>query len=97
MSESEPAPFLCGEPYFIVLFDDEEMKVPLIQTVLFVEAAKSDDGREGFLFQLLSPTGDAERMFLDKETALHLVRGRDRFMETLRRSFDGTIGVSPPT
>jgi hypothetical protein len=96
MSNSEPAPFVVGEPYFIVVFDDEDMKVPLIQTVLFVKAAEADDGREGFLFQVLAPTRDPERMFLDTETALHLVRDRDRFMTTLQRTFDGTIGKPPP-
>jgi hypothetical protein len=96
MNSSASQPFLPGQPYFIVMFDDEEMMIPIIQTVLFVEATKTDDGREGFLFQRLTPSGDPEEMFLETNDAKHLVRDRDRFMTTLRRTFDGTIGKPPP-
>lgn len=84
-----------GQMYFIVMFEDEDLKVPLVQTLIFVENRRRDDGSEFFLFRDLSARGEESKFMVDKKDAERLLLDQDGLLTKLKKCFDGTIGRLP--
>lgn len=93
---SQVGRFVSGQPYFIVMFDDENLTVPIVQTLLYVESEKRDDGSEFFLFRELLPSGEESKFFVDQEHADDLVLDQAGLLKKLKHCFDGKLATTPP-
>jgi hypothetical protein len=63
-----PVPFVPGQAYFLVLFEDKNLKIPVIQTLIFKERRAGKEGFEYFFREIGRESDDA----------LYLVHERDR-------------------
>lgn len=68
MNKMEP-----GDIRFIMLFRDEALSIPLIQTLVFREECSRDDGGRRYLFQDLGAPASEEQFFVDEEDFDQLV------------------------
>jgi hypothetical protein len=82
---------ISGQTYFIVVFHDEDLTTPIIQTILFVEYGHRDDGSEFALFQELHAEGDPSKLIVDVGDAQHLVLDHAQLMDKLARCFKGDL------
>ena len=85
-----------GQVYFIVVFNDEDLKVPLVQTLIFVKDGQRNDGTECHLFRQLSAQDDESDFFVDKKDARDLLLDHDALLVKLRRCFEGTLAAGSP-
>ncbi len=84
-----------GQAYFIVLFDDENLTVPLIQTLIYDQYAKRSDGTGCFLFKELHVGGKQSDFFVGETDLDHLVLDRAALLRKLKDSFDGKLLTAP--
>lgn len=96
MTASSSERFLPGHVYFIVVFSDENLMVPIVQTLVFVKRGKRDDGSRFFLFRELPPHGEESKLIVDEKQADHLVLDQAELLNKLRHSFDGKLATTPP-
>lgn len=92
MNVHPPAP---NQAYFIVVFEDEDLTIPLVQTLLFKEVGMRADGTEYYMFHELHSDGEPTALVLDAEHAKHLVLDRDELLEKLARSATGRLATTP--
>lgn len=62
-----------GDIRFILLFQDEALTIPLIQTLVFREECSREDGGRRFLFQDLGAPTSEQSFFVDEEEFDQLV------------------------
>jgi hypothetical protein len=86
-----------GQTYFIVMFDDENLTIPLVQTLIYRENGRRADGTSYFLFKELHVGGKQSDFFVNEADLDHLVLDRAGLLRKLKDSFDGTLSTSPPT
>jgi hypothetical protein len=85
-----------GHTYFVVMFNDEDLMVPVVQTLVFVEDGRRADGSEFFLFRELSAHGKESKFLVDKKDAKHLVLDQTGLLKKLKGCFDGKLATTPP-
>lgn len=88
--------FITGNAYFIVTFGDENLTVPIVQTLIFEEQQKRTDGTAYFLFKELRAMEEDSRIFLDEEDASALVLDRKGLIARLKKCFSGQLPYTPP-
>ena len=82
--------FAPNATYFVVMFEDEELTVPIVQTLLYLEQGKLDNGTECYFFQDL---GRNEKCFVRREDADHLVLDGAGLIQKLKDAFDGKLAT----
>lgn len=79
-----PADLIAGEVYFVVTFDDDSLRFPLIQTARFLKRELCENGEKYvYLFQDLAcrdrsvffiDTDDLDGLLFDKEGLIQLLK-----------------------
>jgi hypothetical protein len=81
----DPQSLKEGQPYFIVMFRDQSLLIPVILTVLFQGADTTDEGGHGFHFQRADDdenghitllAEDLEELVFDREGLIGLLQSR---------------------
>ena len=88
--------FVAGQTYFIVMFQDEILTVPIVQTLSYEEEGTRTNGTKYFLFREHHLGDKSSKFFVNEEDADHLVLDRERLIQKLKNCFDGTLLTSPP-
>lgn len=60
--------FALGQTYFAVVFADENLTVPIVQTLVYIKKERGDDRRDYFLFRELTPGDDNHQRSTTIET-----------------------------
>lgn len=81
---AQPFELAQGSTYFILLFEDEALTVPLIQTLIYVGPRKSDAGIDGHLFDYLKPDDEASGFFVEAIRLEELVTDREGLIRRLQ-------------
>lgn len=84
-----------GKTYFIVLFHDEDLKVPIVQTLIYDREGRRGNGIECYLFRDVSSHQQEPRFYVDKKDATHLLVDQDGLLDKLRRCFEGKLATGP--
>lgn len=84
-----------GQTYFIVVFNDGDLKVPLVQTLIYVKDGRRGDGSECHLFRELSAHGEESEFFVDKKDAKRLLLDQSGLLAKLKSCFDGKLATPP--
>lgn len=84
-----------GQTYFVVVFNDGDLKVPLVQTLIYVKDGRRSDGSECHLFRELSAQGEESEFFVDKKDAKHLLLDQNGLLAKLKKCFDGELATGP--
>jgi len=79
-----------SEPYFLVKFEDRDLKVPVIETLTFEKEASAADGTPRLLFRSLSKP-EGPKVALAPGEAEHLLSTATELLEKLAKSFAGTL------
>ncbi len=64
-----------GKIYFIVTFFDEELTIPIVQTLKFLEEGKRSNGKKYFLFTQLLPKNETKFIVEEDHLAELVVNG----------------------
>jgi hypothetical protein len=86
---------VSGQTYFIVVFNDGDLKMPLVQTLIYVKDGRRGDGSECHLFRELSAHGEEAEFFVDKKDAKRLLLDQSGLLAKLKSCFDGTLSTPP--
>lgn len=93
---SKPNHLVRDRQYFIVMFADENLEIPIVQTLIFKKEGKRPDGSAYFLFKELHLGGTESDFLVNQEDADHLVLDQQRLLQKLRDCFDKTLLTSRP-
>jgi hypothetical protein len=85
--------FIPGHPYFIVMFHDEDLKIPVVQTLIFSKVGKRDNGTEFLLFRQIPPQGEESKFIVEKEHVERLLLDQNGLMDKLQKTFDGKLAL----
>ena len=88
--------FVPGKAYFIVVYDDENLSVPIVQTLIFVERNVRYNGIKCLRFRERHADGEEKGFFVDEEHADHLVHDLPGLIKQLNACLDGRIRHTPP-
>jgi len=80
----KPFELVQESTYFILLFEDEALTVPLIQTLIYVGPRKSDAGIDGHLFDYLKPDDEVSGFFVEAIHLEELVTDREGLIRKLQ-------------
>lgn len=83
------AEMIEGRTYFIVMFDDEDLRIPVVQTLIFLHEGKRADGSEYYLFREVGKDDEEARFFVNREDAASLLLNETMLLTKLRKCFDG--------
>jgi hypothetical protein len=90
-SDKKGIRFRLGQVYFIVMYDDERLAVPVVQTLVYLGEGRSRDGRLEFRFKEIKPTKEPSLFVVDQEHADDLVVDQDGLIERLRNVPDRNV------
>jgi hypothetical protein len=82
--------YVQSEPYFLVKFEDQDLKLPVIETLMFEKETIAADGIPRLMFRSLSNPEDL-KIALAADDAEHLVSTSSELLEKLAKSFAGTL------
>jgi hypothetical protein len=82
--------------YFLVLFADADLRVPIIRTLQFIGSDHRRDGTTALLFRELDPQGKAEKMAFGEAEAPDVVLTGKELLARLEQCFAGTLATSRP-
>jgi hypothetical protein len=88
--------FKPGQVYFIVMFHDEDLKIPVVQTLIFEKIGKRKNGSEFLLFRQIPPQGAESKFIVEKEHVEQLLLDEKGLVDKLKRSFDGKLASGAP-
>ena len=77
-----------GKTYFIVLFDDHDLTVPIVQTLIYEREGKRGNGVECYLFRDVSSHEKQAGFYVDKRDAEHMLLDPDGLLDKLKGCFD---------
>ena len=89
--------FVQGRAYFIVVYNDENLSIPIVQTLIFVKRSVRDNGIKCLRFRELHAQGKETGFYVDEEHADHLVLDHIGLLKYLQASLDGKILNTPPS
>ncbi len=75
--------FIPGQTYFIVMFQDEAMTVPVVQTLTYERASPQDGDVKNFLFREVPIDGEGSIVAINKEHAEHLILDKEELLTKL--------------
>ncbi|WP_257384917.1 hypothetical protein [Tahibacter caeni] len=85
----------AGETYFVVMFDDEQLSIPIIQTLRYVgEHLRERDSQRAYFVQL-GHAGNETPFFVRKEDVSDLVLDKPQLLRFLELSFSGRLSHPP--
>jgi hypothetical protein len=87
--------FVPGQVYFTVMFHDEDLQVPVVQTLIFVEERQRDDGSAFLLFRQIPPQGEESKFIVDRKDERKLLLDRSELIDKLKDCFDGKLATPP--
>ena len=79
--------FIPGELYFVVMFQDELMTVPVVQTLIYERYSQQDGGTRCFLFREIPLHGAESMIFIREDDADHLVLDKPGLLAKLTSCF----------
>lgn len=88
-------PLTPDRAYFIVMFNDEDLCIPVVQTLIFVGESKRSDGTEIFLFREIRSDGTEPRFFVNKQDADQLLLDEAGLVAKLSKCFRGKLSDPP--
>ena len=84
---SQFAVYAHGEIYFLLLFADTDLRIPIIRTLEFIGDTRRDDGTAAVLFRDLDHDAKSKQLVFAASEAKEVVVNAFELMERLRRSF----------
>lgn len=84
-----------GEVYFIVLFDDADLRIPIVQTLIYCGEKARGNGTKYFSFRELHRDGAETQFGVDPGDASHLLLDRSGLLDKLNRCFNGELAKPP--
>lgn len=72
-----------GSIYFIVMYEDEDLHIPVIQTLIFVETVVKDDGDVTHFFRDISAPAERQRFHVHEHQVDQLLLDWDGLLSTL--------------
>ena len=81
--------------YFIVIFADEALSIPIVQTLVFDSAGERTNGIKYFLFRELLSDGQEQNFVVDEDQADEIVLDQVGLLEKLKNCFGGNLSFSP--
>jgi hypothetical protein len=78
-----------GEIYFIVMFSDGNLSIPVVQTLEFIETRVRSDGCRYALFRQYNSVEKESLFSVDSDKVDTLVLDKDQLMLVLARCFAG--------
>ena len=88
--------FTPGQVYFIVMFHDEDLKIPVVQTLIFDKIGKRENGGEVLLFRQIPPQSDGLKFIVEMEHVEQLLLDENGLLDKLKRSFAGELASGTP-
>ena len=73
------------------MFHDEDLKIPVVQTLIFEKIGKRKNGSEFLLFRQIPPQGAESKFIVEKEHIDRLLLDEKGLLDKLTRSFDGKL------
>ena len=84
-----------NETYFMVVFEDEGLTLPIIQTLQFVGERTREDGSRYYLFTELHSDADPTSTIIDVSDAGAVILDRNGLIDKLSRCFAGELSKPP--
>lgn len=84
-----------GEIYFIVVFDDEDLSIPIIQTLRYIGELSDDSESINVYFSLFGHSDEESTIFVRKDNVPDLVLDRTQLLRFLELGFSGELSRSP--
>ena len=82
--------------YFLILFLDPDLHVPIVRTLRFVGATRRKDGSAALMFRDVDPQGKKAKIIFGESEAAEVVLGPAGLMARLTLCFAGTLATSRP-
>lgn len=76
--------FVPKNVYFIVSFEDEKLKIPVIQTLIYERLAVRNDGTRCFLFTEIQQYAENSLFYVDEDDE-HIVVDRKGLIASLEK------------
>jgi hypothetical protein len=87
----DPKQLVPGKCYYLVVFEDEWLTEPIIQTLRYKSRLTRRDGTTCHLFEELGTEHTSGDFGVDEADLPHLVLDEDGLLEKLHRAFAGTL------
>ena len=87
----DPTTLVPGKCYYIVVFEDEALSEPIIQTLRYRSRTTRGDGTVCYLFEELGTEQPSSDFGVDETDLSHLVLDEDALLKKLQRAFAGTL------
>ncbi len=87
--------FVQGQTYFIVMFDDKELTVPIVQTLTYLKRGERSNGTKYYLFKELGRATKKANFLVDEKNADDLVLDQAGLIQQLKDCFAGKLATSP--
>jgi hypothetical protein len=71
------------------------LKVPVVQTLVYVEDGRRPDGSEFYLFRELSSHGKESKFVVDKKDAKRMLLDQNGLLAKLKSCFDRKLATPP--
>ena len=78
--------FIIGKVYFIVLYADEALAIPVVQTLIFLEDRRREDGGAEYRFREIKPHEEESLFTVQEECLDELIVDRIGLIERLGES-----------
>lgn len=80
-----------GQIYYVATFIDAELKVPVVQTLRYLEKGSDDDENPLEYFDQIEAMGEVKRIFIAASDVESLVLDFEGLLTVLQRSYDGDL------
>jgi hypothetical protein len=82
--------------YFLVLFCDSDLRVPIIRTLRYVGNHRRKDDTTALLFLDVDPQGSSDNIIFDESKAADVVLNAAELLGRLEQCFAGTLASTRP-
>jgi len=76
-------PLLRGGVYFSLLFDDDELSIPIIQTLVFIEEREGENGLRRYIFKNICADGESKLLWMDDDGLSELLLDKGELLRKL--------------
>ena len=87
----------AGNIYYIVMYADEQLTVPVVQTLKYQEMKTREDGSTHFLFGRFLADGTTEKFFINEPDLDSLLLDGTGLLQRLRDCFGGKLLRNRPS
>ena len=86
MTEDQTLELTPGKPYFVLVYADSRLTIPIIQTLVYERHDEGLDGRVKSVFREYTARGQEDAIVIDFEHVADLLLNEEQLAEKLIRS-----------